>query len=69
MPDYAKALKHVEALDLVEEWLPDILRHEDELSDRAMVLALAEAKVKNQAFARSVRVAVPKTPFFRAQDI
>jgi len=58
--DYATALQHIERLDLVEEWLPDVLRHEDELSDRARVLAEAQTNVKTMAFARSIGVEVPK---------
>ncbi|WAL47540.1 reverse transcriptase domain-containing protein [Rhodococcus pyridinivorans] len=62
--DFEKALNQIELLDLIEEWVPDILRHEDELSDRASVLKGAARRIQTNTFDPPRDVEVPKTPFF-----
>lgn len=62
--DSARALRHIRALDLTEEWIPDVLRHEDQLADAAAVLSSAALRVHNQDFGASTDVEIPKTPFF-----
>lgn len=62
--DLAKALGQLELLDLIEEWVPDLLRHEDELADRAALLGRAKNRLMTREFEPPREVEVPKTPFF-----
>ncbi len=62
--DCGRAMQHVRALDLREEWIPDVLRHEDQLADAAHILSNAERRVKHHDFGASIGVEIPKTPFF-----
>lgn len=62
--DLAAALAQLELLDLIEEWVPDLLRHEDELADRHALLARAKARLIARDFEPPREVEVPKTPFF-----
>lgn len=62
--DFTRALEQIEALDLTEEWIPDILRHKDQLADRTQVLLNAKQRLVRGEVGRSTEVQVPKTPFF-----
>jgi len=60
----SRALEHIEALDLREEWLPDILRHKDQLTDRESILSDAESRLRTRSFGGTHEVDVPKTVYF-----
>lgn len=62
--DLDGALAQIERLDLIEEWVPDILRHEDQLADRSGVIDGARRRVAGLVFDPPREVEVPKTPFF-----
>ncbi len=62
--DLEQALRHVQKSDLTEPWVPDILRHEDQLADSASVLAAAHARFDGVAPGPAVEVEVDKTSFF-----
>ncbi len=62
--DCGRAMQHVRALDLREEWIPDVLRHEDQLADATHILSNAERRVKHHDFGASIGAEIPKTPFF-----
>ena len=62
--DVKTALGHVRSLDLVEEWVPDILRHEDQLANIDAVLAGARLRIRSGLWDAPRAVEVPKTSFF-----
>lgn len=62
--DFANSLDQLELLDLIEEWVPDLLRHEDELADRRALLRRAKERLVAGDFQPPREVEVPKTPFF-----
>jgi hypothetical protein len=63
--DLVQALKHVRATDLVEEWIPDILRHDDELLNEVDLIKSAARRLNGiDPFDAVLDVEVPKTPFF-----
>ncbi|MEV5739907.1 reverse transcriptase domain-containing protein [Microbispora rosea] len=62
-PDFTLALQHVEATDLNEAWVPDVLCFKDYLLDRGSLLARAADRLS--AYPDPViSVEVAKTPFF-----
>ncbi|WP_244930829.1 reverse transcriptase domain-containing protein [Nocardioides sp. W7] len=58
------ALAHVRSLDLIEEWVPDLLRHEDQLADIGSVVAGARSRIRSGTWGPPRDVEVPKTSFF-----
>lgn len=62
--DFNQALVQLRARDLVEEWVPDVVRHEDELANIPSILAAAAAKVAAAGpFDAPVEVEAAKAPF------
>ncbi len=59
--DYKKALQFVQATDLNELWVPDLLRFRDALQDESIIAKIAERRVASLAFNPVVRIDVPKT--------
>ncbi len=62
--DFERALRNVRTVDLVEEWVPDILRHEDQLLDSRSLLEEARSRYAANSWDAATEVAIPKTPFF-----
>ena len=62
--DISSAIRHVAKLDLVEEWIPDVLRHRDQLADREGLVAEVSDRLLRNEWDRAVDVAIPKNPFF-----
>ncbi|XVA02863.1 helix-turn-helix domain-containing protein [Prescottella equi] len=60
--DLDLALRQVELLDLVEEWVPDILRHEDQLTNRRNVLDGAGRRIATGTFDPPVRLKFQRRP-------
>src|SRR5579859_5469167 len=61
--DVELAVVHVRNTDLKEEWVPDCLRHQDELSDPKLPQRVLD-RLNNGTVDPPVEVPVPKTPFF-----
>lgn len=62
--DLEQALRHVQATDLAEEWIPDVLRHEDLLAHRHVVIADAQARINDLSPGPATEVEVDKTVVF-----
>jgi hypothetical protein len=59
-----RSLTHLRSRDLNEEWLPDILLHEDQLAFENELILAARARIRSVSFDPPIEVEVPKTPFF-----
>ena len=66
MVDFSRALRHLRSQDLKQDvWVPDVLRHEDDLAKPEVVLAAAAAKLDlEEPFDPPASVPVPKSPVF-----
>jgi excisionase family DNA binding protein len=62
--DLPKALRHVEATDLTEPWVPDVLRFRDQISSPDEILAAAARRLTSEPPDPATEVDVAKTPFF-----
>ncbi len=62
--DVEQALAHVRKTDLSETWVPDVLRHADELADKASLLASAEGRFRGSPPAAAIEIEVDKTVIF-----
>ena len=62
--DFRQALVQVRSRDLVEEWVPDVVRHEDELANAVRIHAAAAERVAAVGpFDAALEVEAAKTPF------
>lgn len=61
--DLELALRQLRARDLVEEWVPDLLRYEDQLSDAPGVIERARHRLRVGGYDAPRDVEVPKTAF------
>lgn len=62
--DFTRALAQLRGRDLVEVWVPDVLRFEDELANAVGVLTTAAARVAGPGpFDAALEVEAAKTPF------
>lgn len=59
--DFELALKHVRTTDLVQAWVPDVLRYEDALARPADLLAEAAARIATLSPGPALEVEVDKT--------
>jgi excisionase family DNA binding protein len=62
--DFTKALLQVSRLDISELWVPDILRHEDQLAVSDQIIDLAARRFSGEPPGATTEVDVAKTPFF-----
>ena len=64
--DLNRSLQHLRSQDLQRDlWVPDILRHEDDLLSTDSLLEAAATKLDlNERFEPPVNIPVPKSPFF-----
>jgi hypothetical protein len=68
--DAVAALRHVRTTDLKQLWVPDCLRHEDQLIQAEELLAAASERLDGQAsFDPVVEVDVPKSAFFTRSGV
>lgn len=58
------ALRHVKNRDLADEWVPDVLRHADELEDSDALIRASEAQLRADGFNPAIDVEVDKSPIF-----
>lgn len=64
-PDLIDALARIENLDLIfDSWVPDIIRHEDRLSERADLIETADGRLRNSMVGGATSIEIPKTSFF-----
>lgn len=64
-PDVADALSRIESQDLLtDSWVPDILRHEDKLSNRENLLQVVKSRLADHLVDAATEIEIPKTPFF-----
>lgn len=64
-PDVANALSRIECQDLLaDSWVPDILRHEDKLSNREKLLGVVKSRLAGHLVDAAMEIEIPKTPFF-----
>jgi hypothetical protein len=62
--NFSQALIQLRARDLVEEWVPDVVRHEDELANPVGIIAVAAARIAGPGpFDAAIDVEAAKTPF------
>ncbi|MEU2014319.1 helix-turn-helix domain-containing protein, partial [Nocardia sp. NPDC019302] len=59
--DLEKAWKHVQATDLSEAWVPDILRFRDYIENTDTLLQLASGRLSTLQFDPAFRVDIPKS--------
>ncbi|MFI6218815.1 reverse transcriptase domain-containing protein [Nocardia brasiliensis] len=59
--DLATAWKHVQATDLSEAWVPDVLRFRDYIDNTDTLLQLASSRLSNLQFDPALRVDIPKS--------
>lgn len=62
--DLHQALRHVQAKDLSELWVPDVLRCRDYLAESDALLARAADRLQDGDPDPALEVAIAKTPFF-----
>ncbi|UVS76339.1 reverse transcriptase domain-containing protein [Actinokineospora sp. UTMC 2448] len=62
--EFATALTEIEAQDLKEVWIPDIVRHADLLQNRFVLISESIERLRDLRFDSVTSVEVPKTPFF-----
>lgn len=69
--DLERALNHLIHQDLRQDvWVPDVLLHEDDLSNRdALLLAAAERIDGDTAHGLAIQIPVPKSPFFHRNAV
>ncbi len=62
--DVPLALSRIKAHDIKEDWVPDVLRHEDQFMFGDEVVAEVESLMKSMTPHPPVEIEIPKTPFF-----
>ncbi len=62
--DLTTALRHIQATDLKELWVPDVLRFKDYLVEPRELISTASERLLKAAADPITEVAVAKTPFF-----
>ena len=69
--DLGQAITHVSRQDLRRDvWVPDVLLHEDDLSDPSVLIVAASDRIDgNAVHDPAVSIPVPKSPFFPRNSI
>lgn len=62
--DFDTAMSQIRSMDLREEWLPDIIRHEDSLDDASAVQARARCRLLQRRFDGPREIEVAKSSYF-----